>query len=417
MKRLLLFFILPFLLLMLDCNKSFIVLPPKNSASNLDGTVSISDTLLSNMNGIYKSTVMSGGLGIEFVCKTSKKKVSFFSNLDGIFMILNSGFNPADSSIQFSGFWRFSESKTQGNVTLSIAKDEGASDLLQNGNPSSILLKGNYVDGNGNAQPLSIQFERQFSDYTKTHDFSIFAHHGVQTTADPPYEENSINGVLNDEGYGVTGLEFDVHLTKDGVPICAHDASVNDRVTAKGPVFGPYIQYTFAFIENYIRLIDGQKIPSVEQVLTAFVDSTNLTEMWLDVKGDPDIFKYLEPIVKAAYARAASIGRNVKIIADLPSKDVIDEFNKQPSYGASLPSMCELSLQDAIDNHCQYFAPRYTLGLLLDDVDKAHSMGIRVYSWTLNSKVQIADYLQHGRFDGFISDYPAYVNYYYYTLF
>lgn len=245
----------------------------------------------------------------------------------------------------------------------------------------------------------------------------IFAHHGVQTVSDPPYIENTINGVLHDEDYGTNGLEFDVHLTKDHVPICVHDPGINIRVEEKGPLYGNYIQYTFEFLENYLALKDGQKIPSVEQVLTAFIDSTNMKEMWLDVKGDPDIFKYLEPVVKNAYAYAATKHRDVKIIADLPSQKVIDEFNQQPSYGASLPSMCELSLQDAIDNHCQYFGPRFSLGLLLDDVQKAHSMGIRVYSWTLNSQNLILSYLQEGKFDGFISDYPAYVNYYYYTLF
>jgi glycerophosphoryl diester phosphodiesterase len=78
--------------------------------------------------------------------------------------------------------------------------------------------------------------------------------------------------------------------------------------------------------------------------------------------------------------------------------------------------MCELSMQDAIDNNCKYFGPRFTLGLLLDDVDKGHSLGIKTYSWSLNDKTTILDYLKNGRFDGCITDYPAIVNYYYYTL-
>jgi glycerophosphoryl diester phosphodiesterase len=401
-----------------SCSRSAITLPPENPDTNLDNTIPISDSMLTAMEGIYRLAGGNAGLGDEFVCKVSKKKVSFFSNKSGIFIILDFRLKPGDSSIRFSGYWRYSESKTQGLISLTIGSSQGASDLLIKGTATNLSLQGSFSDGSGsNPQPVSIQFGRAFSQYTQTHEFIVFGHHGVQTTADPPYAENSLNGILNDEGYGINGMEFDVHLTKDHIPICAHDASINIRVTEKGPLFGDYIQYSFAFLDSFVRLEDGQKIPSVEQVLNAFIDSTSMKEMWLDVKGDPDIFKYLEPVVKNAYARAAAKNRNVIIIADLPSQKVIDEFNQQPSYGASLPTMCELSLQDAINNHCQYFGPRYTLGLLQDDVTKAHSMGIRVYDWTLNSQDLIISYLQNGKFDGFITDYPAYVNFYYYTLY
>jgi hypothetical protein len=39
-----------------------------------------------------------------------------------------------------------------------------------------------------------------------------------------------------------------------------------------------------------------------------------------------------------------------------------------------------------------------------------------VISWTLNDKGLIKNYIQNGQFDGFISDYPAYVVYDFYTM-
>jgi len=53
---------------------------------------------------------------------------------------------------------------------------------------------------------------------------------------------------------------------------------------------------------------------------------------------------------------------------------------------------------------------------LLDQVAKAHSLGIKVLTWTLDDKNLIEDYLQNGKFDGFITDFPAYVVYDFYTL-
>ena len=400
-----------------SCSKNGITLPPYNANSNLSNTILVTDSVIRQLEGVYMLGPGSDGLGSHFVCKKSKSKLSFFSAKEGIYIILNYGLNPNDSSIQFSGFWRYSERRDQGTILFSISVNNGARDLLlQHGVGNHLILEGAYTANGGSTAPLSFIFERQFSAYTLAHPFQIYAHHGVQTTANPPYAENSLGGVLHDEDYGANGLEFDVHLTRDHVPICIHDGSINTRINEKGPLSGDFIQYDFPFLTRYIRLVDGEQIPSVEQVLTAFIDSTSMTHMWLDIKGDPGIFKYLEPVVRNAYSHAAAVNRTVVIFADLPTKSVIKEYQTQPSY-ASLPTMCELSLQDVMDNHCQYYGPRFSEGLLLAEVEKAHSLGIQVLSWTLNDKNIISNYIQNGKFDGVISDYPAYVVYDYYTYY
>jgi glycerophosphoryl diester phosphodiesterase len=408
------------LLVMLSCSKNDITVPPYNPEVNLENTLQIPDSVMKHMEGIYNLSNGSGKLGSHFVCKATRNRVSFFSETDGIFMILKFGFNPTDSSIQFAGFWRYSENNRQGNIGFSITKEQGALDLLLNGTADSLELNGIFLDDEYYTRALSLKFGRHFSAYVQSHEFAIFAHHGIQTTANPPYAENSLNVVRNAESYGVTGIEFDVRMTKDHVPICIHDPTINTRLTLKGPLSGGYDQYNFSLLSNYVRLEDGQSIPSVEQVLDVFIESTKMKYVWLDVKGNPDIFIYLEPVIRNAYAKAAALNRDVVFITDLPTHDVIDEYKKQQaSYETppKLPVMCELTLQDVIDNRCEYWGPRYSEGTMLADVDRAHSMGIKVYSWTLNDRNIILNYLQNGRFDGFISDYPAYIVYYYNTLF
>ena len=398
------------------CSKNQITRPPDDPATNLINTLPLTDTVMTKMEGIY---TLSGGntdLGSQFVCKASKYRLSFFSERDGIFMILDYGLNPMDSSIQFSGFWRYSENATQGLISMSISKAGGSVDFLRTGSTVNLTLNGSFGDQHSATQTITLKFSRPFSQYAIQHPFQIYAHHGVQTTANPPYAQNSLLGVLHDQDYGVNGLEFDIQLTKDHIPICMHDDDVNIRLTQKGPLSGNYSQYNFAFLEEFIPLIDGQKILSLEQALQAFTDSTSLKYFWMDVKGDPGIFQYLEPVVRNAYAHAATKNRDVVIFADMPSKDVIAEYHAWPAY-ADLPTMCETSLQDVIDNKSEFWGPRFTEGLLLDQVAQAHSAGINVLSWTLNDKTLILNYLQNGKFDGFISDYPAYVVYDYYTLF
>ncbi len=401
------------LVIFFSCNKNQLMFPLVNPGDNLVNTEPIAAAVMKNMEGVYSLSDGSSSLGTEFVCKVSKTKVSFFSNQSGILFILSYGLNTTDGSIQFSGFWRYAENATQGLINFSVAKTDGANDLIVNSIVSNLQLKGTFSSP---TKTISLKYKRPFSQYVLAHEFIILAHGTIPLKTNSPFAVNSVNGVIHSEDYGSNGIETDIQLTKDNVPICMHDDSFDNRLTQKGPLYGNFIDFNFDFLEEYVRLVDGQKIPSLAQELQAFVDSTTMKYVWLDVKGDADIFKYLEPVVSNAYAHAKAVNRDVVIFAGLPSDDVITEYKKQPSYGANFPCLCELSLQDAIDNHCQFFGPRFTMGLLTDDVNKGHTLGIRSISWTLSDNTTIMDYLQNGNFDGFISDNTPYVVYDYYAL-
>jgi glycerophosphoryl diester phosphodiesterase len=400
-------------LIFFSCSKNGITVQP---VVELDNVNFISGTAMKKMEGIYTLSSGSSSLGTQFVCKVSKYRVSFFSNSGGVFMILKYGLDKSDSSLKFSGFWRFSQVPTQGLVNFTIPKDD-AKNFLQTGNPAALNLPGNVFDPSNNSSPISLSYARDFSPLVKSTPFEIYSHHGVQTTANPPFAQNSLLGVTNDEDYGVNGLEFDIQLTLDTVPIMMHDGNIDIRLTQKSPISGDYDQYRFDFLEDYIRLVDGQKIPSLAECLQSFIDSTTLTYFWLDIKGDVGIFQALQPIILSAQAHAKAVGRNIVVYADMPSTTVIQEFQSYPAYRAdtSLKTMCELTYQDVIDNGCTRWGPRYSRGLLLSDVATAHAAGIRVISWTLNDAGLIANYIQNGQFDGFISDYPCYVVYDWYT--
>jgi glycerophosphoryl diester phosphodiesterase len=396
-----------------SCSKNQIATQP---VVNIGDVIPIPGTSMKKMEGIYSLSSGTSNLGTQFVCKTSKHRVSFFGNTSGIFMILQYGLNPTDSSLKFSGFWRYSENANQGLINFDVPKAE-AQLFLQTGDISTLTLDGNVINGDGASTAISLKFSQHFSAYADTAKFEIYSHHGVQTTANPPFAQNSINGVLNDEDYGVNGLEFDVQLTRDTIPIMMHDPNIDIRLTQKSPISGDYNQYNFNFLEDYIRLVDGQKIPSLDECLTNFIDSTTMRYFWMDIKGDVGIFQALQPVVLKAQAHAKAVGRDIVVYADMPSNEVIGEYQSYPPYRAdtSLKTMCELTYQDVIDNGCTRWGPRYSRGLLLSDVATAHAAGIKVISWTLNDKTLIENYIVNGQFDGFISDYPCYVVYDFYT--
>jgi glycerophosphoryl diester phosphodiesterase len=409
MKHIKLFHILLFFLVA-SCKRVTIVAPPAIDHSNLAGTRVLSMDTMKKMEGIYRLAGGNKDLGLRFVCTVSRSRVSFFSEKDGIYIILKHGYNIQDGSVRFSGFWRYTKKKEQGSITFSIPAAAAVNGLLS-GAVNGLLLQGSV-----NGEPISFRFEHPFTARAIGKNFIVIAHRGVQTDSDPPFAENSLNAVLNVEQYGVNGMEIDVRMTQDHIPICVHDEKINSRTMHKGSLSGKWDDHSFQAISDQVRLVDGQKIPTVEQALNAFIDSTNLTYLWLDIKGNKDIFKYLEPLIRNAYARAAAQNRQVVLFAGIPSDEVVEQLHAQPGY-AGLPTLFEQNLDLVINNGGAFYGPRYSEGLHLDEVAKAHSKGIKVICWTLNKEKFIRKYLEEGQFDGFVTDNPSYVLYNFYTMF
>lgn len=393
-----------------SCKRVTIVVPPVSNHPNLADTRILSADTMKKMEGVYRLAGGSKELGERFVCKVSPSSVSFFSEKEGIYIILQHGYKVQDGSMRFSGFWRYTKRKEQGVIAFSIPATAGANRL------SSRTMNSLVLEGNLNGKPVSLQFDHPFTAKAISKNFIVLAHHGVQTDSDPPFAENSLAAVLHVEEYGVNGIEIDVRMTKDHIPICVHDEKINSRTIRKSSLTGKWDEHFFQEISDKVELIDGQKVPSVEQALNMFIDSTSLTYLWLDIKDSKEIFKYLEPLIRKAYAKAAVQNRHVVLIAGIPSDEVVEAFHAQPSY-AGLPTLFEQSVDLVIQNKGTYYGPRYSEGLQLDEVGKAHSKGIKVISWTLNKERFIKRYLEEGAFDGFITDNPSFVLYNLYTIF
>lgn len=93
----------------------------------------------------------------------------------------------------------------------------------------------------------------------------MYAHrglHNMKRKDKPLLPENSYAAIKRaaDLGYGI---EFDVHLTKDNVPVVFHDDTLNRVCGVKG-----YLKdYTFEELRQFRLLETDQKIPSFEEIL------------------------------------------------------------------------------------------------------------------------------------------------------
>ena len=122
---------------------------------------------------------------------------------------------------------------------------------------------------------------------------TIFGHRGC-----PAHEpENSPAGFRYALTHGAEGIETDLHLTKDGVPVIIHDETLHRTTNGTGQV----ADYTLAELRQF-RLPNGECIPTLADFLqlvgTAPVQ-LNL-EFKTDVERYPGIEETVLPLVKEA---------------------------------------------------------------------------------------------------------------------
>jgi glycerophosphoryl diester phosphodiesterase len=102
------------------------------------------------------------------------------------------------------------------------------------------------------------------------------------------------------------------------------------------------------------------------------------------------------------------------ILLGLPTEDKVNEFLQLPGY-STVPSLCELSLDDVRRTGAIVWAPRWTLGTQPAEVAQMHAEGRRVFVWTLDLPAYVAEFMRAGDFDGIVSNYPSIVAFAHYV--
>ena len=320
-----------------------------------------------------------------------------------------------DSSILLNGYWRKMVNTETGKARFTISKANGAGQLLD-GAPLNqldhVLIAGTFGNGeNTPDQPISLNYQRRL--YNATH-LEIVAHRGGGSTADLlPASENSTAMIQLASRFGATGIEIDVRMTSDGVPVLFHDATLNERLIQKNGLLGPVENYSYAQLNALVRLKNNEQIPTLVEALETVVYKTPLRYVWLDTKFKGSIQKVRDLQVEYMQ-KAAAIGRVLEINIGIPDQEVLNNFLSLPGY-QNIPSVCELNTEDVVKVNARIWAPRWTLGLQNEEVENMHAQGRRVFVWTLDVPENISEYMTQGRFNGILSNYPSIVAYYYYA--
>jgi glycerophosphoryl diester phosphodiesterase len=284
--------------------------------------------------------------------------------------------------------------------------------------------------------------------------FDLQAHRGGRGLL----PENTLAAFASALSTGVTTLELDLGLTKDGVVVVSHDRELNPDHT-RGPdgqfldAAGPAIRaLTLAELKRYDvgrlkpgtayakslpdqRAVDGAAIPALAEVFTLtrnakadhvrFNIETKLTPTATEV-ADPETFA--TAVVKAVreaglasrvmiqsfdwrtLAAAKKIAPEIEracITIDRPTNSTLKRDEPGPSpwtagldiddFGGSAPRLVQAA-------GCANWLPFFR-DLTDADFKEAKALGLKVIPWTVNKRDEM-EWLMNLGVDGLITDYP-----------
>jgi glycerophosphoryl diester phosphodiesterase len=285
--------------------------------------------------------------------------------------------------------------------------------------------------------------------------FDLQGHRGARGL----WPENTLVGFARAMELGVSALELDCAVTRDGVVVVTHDPELNPDCTrdASGrflPAPGPPVNaLTYAQLESYDvgrlrpgsayaarfpeqQAVDGERIPRLADVLTLVrTRGRGRVRLGVEVKTfpeQPQLTLAPDPFARALQLDVERTGTAALVVVlafdwrvlravqrlmpqvataalteQQPGEDTVHIGSGRPSpwLGGLDPADFDGSIARLVKaSGAGTWGPDY-LDLDALRVEQAHALGLRVVPWTVNEPVDMERLLEFG-VDGMISDRP-----------
>ena len=271
------------------------------------------------------------------------------------------------------------------------------------------------------------------------HAMLLIGHRGARGL----FPENTMEGFRRTIALGVDGIEIDVAITADGIPVVSHDPALNPDITRLGSEWlaarGPLIRsMTAAELADYdvgrIRPdrsyaalypdqepFDGARIPTLADTLAL---PTRFTVEMKTIAPHPDWTVPPEAMAEAVAAIADAVGAADRIIVQsfdwrgprhlrrlrpdlayawLTSEETV--ANARLWWDGPSPEDFAGSVPRAVAAEGgSIWSPAFA-GVTADLVSEAQELGLRVIPWTVNRSADMIRLIGWG-VDGLITDRP-----------
>ncbi|MBQ7548731.1 MAG: hypothetical protein IJT03_03400 [Clostridia bacterium] len=237
---------------------------------------------------------------------------------------------------------------------------------------------------------------------------NIISHRGANRIA----PQNTMDAFKTSIKFQVDGIETDIHMTKDGVPVICHNYTVNKTSNGKGDISALTLEELRAldFGSYFHPSCRDTKIPTLDEFLE-LVKKSNLRIMNIEIKSPRDHdYSIVEKVVEAVKQHGlfdilliSSFDPDVLIIAKEEDEGCKTGLLYSPNRRISFEIQKDFVAfarkigADALHPHKIYVDRDYVL--------KAHEAGIQVNPWTVNRAKEIVKLAELG-VDGLITDVP-----------
>ena len=210
------------------------------------------------------------------------------------------------------------------------------------------------------------------------------AHRGAWKTQNLP--ENSIAALNHAIALGCYGSEFDVHMTKDSIPVVNHDPDF----------MGMDIERSNYADLLSLSLSNGEKIPTLEAYLKEGLKQ-KVTRLILEIKKAPSGTPRTLELTRKAVAMVKALGgeQQVEYITfDFDSGALASQLSpgSQVAYlnGDKTPLEAKKAGYTSIDYNLNVFKEKPHW------IKEAHKEGLTVNVWTVNAEEDMLDLIQKG---------------------
>ena len=210
---------------------------------------------------------------------------------------------------------------------------------------------------------------------------------------------------------GADGIEFDVHLSSDGVPVVLHDASLERTTSGSGPVSLMPVAvlkrldagswFNRRYPKRATHRYAGLKIPTLAEVLHWVGKRNCLT--FLEIKQSKKRYPRIEEKVLEEIFRARVAHLTTVISFSFPSLERVRVLDLQIALGLDFTRPL-LAIRRAKSIGANCLLPHWALATRRF-IGRAHQAGHRVIVWDLNQPVLMRRKILDG-VDGIITSYP-----------
>ncbi|MFC6254191.1 glycerophosphodiester phosphodiesterase [Secundilactobacillus hailunensis] len=193
----------------------------------------------------------------------------------------------------------------------------------------------------------------------------IFGHRGIPAK----FPENSMQGFRYAIEHNVEGLEFDVHLTRDRLPVIMHDEKINRTTNGKGRI----CDYDYEQLVLF-KLSNGESIPTLYDLLELVRNADVILN--LEFKTDKIHYRGIEEIVLKQVSQAYLRHPVIYSSFNLASLKICQQLDDSQNY-------CYLA-GHAIREPLQFLMKEHLNGLHLRRAQNNEGLIERI--WTVNNE-------------------------------